>query len=81
MKKWLTKQWLKLTLKIAGRTKMFKKIVGWFSGKKLYMTAVAGIMSELAKVAETGDVGSLDWDRLILYFGMIFGRQAIAKGV
>lgn len=73
------KLWLKITIKIIGRTKMFKKIMGWFSGKKLYITAVAGIVNELAKVAEAGDLGAASWTVIWACLMAIFGRQAVAK--
>lgn len=58
---------------------MFKKIMGWFSGKKVYVACFAVIANELKKIAETGELATVDWKLVWEALTGIFVRQAIAK--
>ena len=58
---------------------MFKAINKFLSGYKTYIAGVVGILSEVSKAIEAGDITRIDIQAVMVFVGMMTVRAGITK--
>jgi hypothetical protein len=67
------------TLSLLGEIGMFSKIKEWLSGKKLYLTAIAAIITATITWSQNAITTPEFIETLFVAVGSIFMRSAVAK--